>query len=346
MKKLVCLALALCMILSLAACGGSNTSSGTTTPAQSSSSSSGSSSGGEAAASTSDYKWPTRPVNVTVAASAGGATDIIVRKYAEKFQELTGQPMVITNITGASAYVTTKTASPDGYNFGTMSTAFLTYKHQGMVDFTWDEGYDTAALFGTSGLLGFVVSADSQFQTINDLVDYAKAHPGELTVGNGQGTPFYWQLAFQKATDTDLYTVHLGDTNELNVSLLGGQVDAIVSRYTAVKAYLESGDFRALCFATEQRSEIAPDIPTCKESGIDYTFSPEIMAMMCPKGTPVEAREAMNNVFAQIHADEAFMAEINAMGQEMPREYDINEMEDFIANAQNEIDAVIALAEG
>lgn len=52
-----------------------------------------------------DAAWPTRPVNVTVAASAGGATDIIVRKYAEKFQEVTGQPMVITNVSGAAAYV-------------------------------------------------------------------------------------------------------------------------------------------------------------------------------------------------------------------------------------------------
>ncbi|MBR0313101.1 MAG: tripartite tricarboxylate transporter substrate binding protein [Oscillospiraceae bacterium] len=346
MKKIMALVLAAMMILSLVACGQSNPSTGsnTNTPAQNNSSTSNNSS--DNTSTTSNYEWPTRPVNVTVAASAGGATDIIVRKYAEKFQEITGQPMVITNITGASAYQTTKTAAADGYNFGTMSTAFLTYKHQGMVDFTWDEGFDTAALFGVSGLLGFVVPKDSQFQTINDLVDYAKAHPGELTVGNGQGTPFYWQLAFQKATDTDLYTVHLGDTNELNVSLLGKQVDAIVSRYTAVKAYLESGDFRMLCFATEQRSEIAPDVPTCKESGIDYTFSPELIALMCPKGTPVEAREAINNVFAQIHADEAFMADINALGNEMPREYSITEMETFIAGAQDEINAVMELAEG
>ena len=310
MKKLLCLVLTLCMVVTLAACGqqgapggsASNSGGGASSPAQ----------GGSG--------WPTRPVNVTVAASAGGATDIIVRKYAEKFQELTGQPMVITNVSGASAYVTAKTAAPDGYNFGTMSTAFLTYQHQGMVDFTWDEGYDTAAVFGTSSLIGFVVRSDSPFETINDLVDYAKAHPGELTVGNGQGTPFYWQLAFQKVTGADLYTVHLGDTNELNVSLLGNQVDAVVSRYTAVKAYLESGDFRMLCIAAEERSEVASDVPTCLESGIEYTFSPELIALMCPKGTPVEAREAMNKVFADMHADAAFMEEIRALGQEITQE--------------------------
>jgi len=336
MKKMFCLALTLCMALSLAACGQQDT------PGSSSSTSGNSAS----VPAQNESSWPTRPVNVTVAASAGGATDIIVRKYAEKFQELTGQPMVITNISGASAYVTAKTAAPDGYNFGTMSTAFLTYKHQGMVDFTWDEGYDTAAMFGTSGLIGFVVRNDSPFETINDLVDYAKEHPGEVTVGNGQGTPFYWQLAFQKETDIDLYTVHLGDTNELNVALLGNQVDAIVSRYTATKAYLESGDFRMLCIATKERSKVVSDIPTCLESGIDYTFSPELIAMMCPKGTPVEAREGMNKVFAEIHADEKFKEELFALGQEISQEYDINEMETFIAAAQEEILNVIELAEG
>lgn len=339
MKKLFSLMLALCLTASLAACGqqsasGSNPSN---TPAPGNST---------PAPSQGDSNWPTRPVNVTVAASAGGATDILARKYAEKFQELTGQPMVITNISGASAYVTLKTAAPDGYNFGTMSPAFLTYKHQGMVDFTWDEGFETAALFGSNVLLGFVVPNDSPFKTVNDLVDYAKEHPGELTVGNGQGTPFYWQLAFQKATDIDLYTVHLGDTNELNVALLGGQVDVIVSRYGALKAYIESGDFRMLCIAAEERSEIAPDIPTCLESDIDFTFAPEVLTMMCPKGTPVEAREGMNRVFAEIHTDEDFMEEVRALGQEVTQEYSIEELESLLADAQAEILEVVKLAEG
>ena len=332
MKKALSLILAIAMVLMLVACneGGNGTST----------------QGNNQNSNNNSSNWPTRPVNVTVAASAGGATDIIVRKYAEKFQEVTGQPMVITNITGATAYVTLKGAEADGYNFGTMSTAFLTYKHQGMVDFTWDEAYEPGALFGISGLLGFVVGKDSPFQTINDLVEFAKANPGKLTVGNGQGTPWYWQLAFQKATDVDLYTVHLGDTNELNVSLLGGQVDAIVSRYTAVKSYLESGDFRMLCFATEERSAIAPDIPTCKESGIDFTFSPELIALMAPKGTPTEALEALNEVFKKMQADPEFVKELNALGQEVSSTHlNPSELATFIGNAQKEILDVIDLAE-
>ena len=326
MKKLFCLALALCMSISLSACG------------QTGDSGSGDPQGGS--------NWPTRPVNVTVAASAGGATDIIVRMYAEKFQEVTGQPLVVTNISGASAYVTAQTASPDGYNFGTMSTAFLTYKHQGMVDFTWDEGYELAAMLGTSGLLGFVVPSDSPYETINDLVDAVKANPGGITVGNGQGTPYYWQLAFQVATDTEFYTVHLGDTNELNVALLGDQVDVIVSRYTAVQPYLESGDFRMLCIGTEERSEMAPDIPTCLESGIDFTFSPEFVTLVAPKETPVEALEGMNQVIAEIHADEEFMEEIRAMGQEVTQEYSLEDLDVFMEEAQAEIMDVIELTEG
>ena len=335
MKKLFSFLLALCMTISLAACGQQVGSGGTSSTAGSGAS--GSTQGGS--------DWPTRPVNITVAASAGGATDILVRMYAEKFQEVTGQPLVVTNISGASAYVTASTASPDGYNFGTMSTAFLTYKHQGMVDFTWDEGYEMAAMVGTSALIGFVVPSDSPYETINDLVDAAKANPGTITVGNGQGTPYYWQLAFQKATNTDFYTVHLGDTNELNVALLGGQVDVVVSRYTAVKPYLESGDFRMLCIAAEERSESAPDIPTCLESSIDFTFSPEFVVFVAPKETPVEALEGMNKVMAEIHSDEEFMAEIMALGQEVTQEYSIEELNSFMENAQAEIMDVIALAE-
>ena len=195
-------------------------------------------------------------------------------------------------------------------------------------------------------MLGFVVRADSEFQTINDLVAYAKANPGKLTVGNGSGTPFYWQLAFQKATETDLYTVHLGDTNELNVALLGKQVEVIVSRYTAVKAYLESGDFKMLCFATENRSTIAPEVPTCKEMGIDFTFSPEMVALVAPKGAPAEALETLNKIIYDMQQDPAFAAELAKLGQEIPdRQYTVTDLKDFVATAESEIMAVVELAE-
>lgn len=321
--------------LALTACGGAASSTALATGNTDASSA--------APVKSSDAAWPTRPVNITVAASAGGATDVIARKYAEKFQTVTGQPMVITNISGASAYITSKTASADGYNFGTLSTAFLSYKHDGKVDFSWDEGYDTAAMYGISALMGFVVPKNSSFQTVNDLVEYAKENPGKLTVGNGNATPYYWQLAFQRATDIDLYTVHLGDTNELNVALLGGNVDVIVSRYAAVKAYIESGDFRMLCIGTENRSELAPDIPTCKESGIDFTYSPEMVALVCPKGTPLEAREGMNKVFAEMQSDPEFVKAINAMGQEVSEQMDIDELEKFISAAQDEVNEVLAI---
>ena len=321
MKKFLSLLLVLIMVLSLTACSGTKKAE-------------------EAKA------WPTRPVNVTVAASAGGSTDIIARLYAEKFQEITGQPMVITNISGASAYVTSKEAEPDGYNFGTVSTAFLTYKHQGKVDFTWSEGYDTAAMFGVNALIGICVRVDSPYETITDLLDAAKADPEGVICGGGSGTPYYWKLAFDQAAGTTIYTAALGDTNELNVALLGGQVDAIVTRQGAVKSYLDSGDFRFLCIAAEERSELAPEIPTCKEYGIDFVFSPEMLAMMAPKGTPIEAREGMNKVFAQMQADPEFRKELLALGQEFLENYTLEQQGEFIDGAYNQSMEVIKAVEG
>ena len=66
---------------------------------------------------------------------------------------------------------------------------------------------------------------------------------------------------------------------------------------------------------------------------------------MAPKETPVEALEAMNKVFAEIHADADFMADINAMGLETPEDYDLTQMKEFISAAEADIMSVIALAE-
>ncbi|MBS7527595.1 tripartite tricarboxylate transporter substrate binding protein [Fusibacter paucivorans] len=284
------------------------------------------------------FEWPTRPVNVTVTASAGGYTDIMIRKMGEAFQEATGQPFVITNVSGMSGYEAGRTAEPDGYNFSTASTSLLTYKPMGTLNFTWD-AYEPVALLGMDDTMGIVVNADSPYQTINELFDAIEANPDSIICGSSMtGFPYYWRLALQESLGFEIYSASIGDTAERNVSLIGNQVDCIITPYAAVKAYVESGDFKVLAIAAEERSIMCPDVPTMLECGYDFTFSSQFGCLMAPIGTPVEVLEACNEVFNQMFSDEAKAKEFKELGYAVYPGYDLDAIDAFLTKGQSDIE--------
>ena len=117
------------------------------------------------------------------------------------------------------------------------------------------------------------VRADSPYQTINDLFDASKADPTSITGGiTLSGQPYMFAKALKDAVGIDLYYVDTGNTSERNAALLGGQVDYIITNVMSVQGYVDSGDFRLIAIDGEERFELAPDVPTFKEQGVDFCF--------------------------------------------------------------------------
>ena len=249
-------------------------------------------------------RWPNRPVNVIVPASAGGSIDNIIRLLAERFQKKTGRSILITNITGSAGYETARQADADGYNFICGTINLFTYELNGNLSYGWDE-YEMVA-FCSSPFNSYCVAvrADSPYQTILDLLDAAKANPYALTGGVAMtGQPRMIVDALQSAIGYDLHLTDVGYSYEGNAALLGGHVDWILSNCPSCDPYVQSGDFRLLAVCGDVRYPTDPDVPTFKEMGVDFSFPARPLVWLAPKGTSAEACEAFNRILREISED-------------------------------------------
>jgi tripartite-type tricarboxylate transporter receptor subunit TctC len=158
-----------------------------------------------------------------------------------------------------------------------------------------------------------VVKADSPFKTAQDVIDYAKANPGKLTLsGSGKGTSNHLaQVRFDKMAGIKTTYVPFAGTGPSNTALLGGQVQAAWG-YTTSAAGV--GDqVRVLAVAMETRHPKYPDVPTFKELGFDL-ISGAYRGIAVPKDTPEEIRKKLSEMIGQINADPEFQKKMTEGG--------------------------------
>lgn len=337
-------AMALAAMMLLSGCGDPNASAGSaaTTAAPAATTAAAAESKAETkaeaetkteAASAGEVDWPKQPVNVMCPAAAGGGTDLMLRILNEAFTKKTGQPFVITNVKGISGYEQTHQANPDGYNYILGTTTIFTSEADGTLTYDWND-YSMVAFVPGNYTTVIAVQADSPYKDINDLLEAAKK--GEATGGiTLSGQPYLFALALKEQTGIDLYYVDTGNTSERNAALLGGQVDYIITNTAASQGYVDSGDFRFLAIDGEERYELAPDVPTFKEQGVDFCFVAQPLVWLAPEGTDPAVCEKFNSILAELYADPAVQEEfkkINTILYPLPNvEESVKAGEDFAA---------------
>ncbi len=283
--------------------------------------------------------WPKQPVNVVVTAAAGGGMDNIIRIMNEYFVKKTGQSFVIDNITGTAGYEKTHSANADSYNFLFGTTTIFTSKLDGSLSFDWADFDMVSFLDSPYNTSCIAVQASSPYQTLNDLLDAAKADPNSVTGGiTLTGQPLMIVQALQDVLGYELYTTDVGNAGERNAALLGGHVDWILNNTSSCDPYVQSGDFRILAVCGEERYPMNPDVPTIKECGIDFSFPAQPLVFLAPKGTPADVCEAFNKILTEINTDEAFLKDVqeklNGTG------YTTRNVADSIAAAQKYADTL------
>jgi tripartite-type tricarboxylate transporter receptor subunit TctC len=244
--------------------------------------------------------FPSRPLRIVVPTPPGGNLDAVSRAIGERLTALVGQPVVVENRTGASSTVGTRhvAQSPaDGYTLLTMANTFLSTPAV-----MANAGYDAETDFtGVSMLVRLpnviVVPVGSPFQTLRELIEGARAKPGEVTFATAGAGSVGHISAERFARDLGLKLVHVpykGNGPAL-IDMVGGRVAMMFDQVSTSAPHVRSGRLRALAVTSAARSPVLPDVPTMAEAGVrdfeDYTFNGFAVAAATPR-----------DVVAQLHA--------------------------------------------
>lgn len=255
-----------------------------------------------AAQSVQAQAWPNKPVRVIVPFPPGNTTDIMTRLAAPYVSERLGQQIVVDNRPGASGMLGTDMiakAQPDGYTIGTGQGGPLTTLPHTSKTIPYDPLKDFAPIaLSTTNYLGIVASPAAPFKTLPEMIAYAKANPGKLTVGtNGEGG--FPHLAFEHLRMMGKFTfshIPYKGSAQIATDLIGGQVMAGIDGISGITPHIRSG--RITLLAITNKTRVAPwlDTPTANESVPGYD-SGGWFGYIAPSGTPPAIVKRLNEEF-------------------------------------------------
>jgi tripartite-type tricarboxylate transporter receptor subunit TctC len=266
--------------------------------------------------------YPTRPITAIIPFAGGSASDVVSRILFDKMSQLLGQPIIVENRPGAGGNNGTAVAAkatPDGYTLlgggsGPVAANVSLYKH---LDYDQVKDFETISPFAAFTIV-VVASNTLPVNTLQDLIAYAKAHPGELNYGSvGIGSSQH--LAgeyFSQLTGTKLTHVPYKNIGQYVPDLMAGQVPLGFQWFPNVSAALAAKGAKALAVAGANRLGALPDTPTTKEAGLpDYIVS-GWFALLAPKGTPAAIVAKLNDAVKAAEADPAIRARFQQQGAE------------------------------
>lgn len=260
-------------------------------------------------------EYPEKPINYILAFNPGGESDISARFQQPYFEKVAGQQAVIqyqAGAGGAQAWSQLNSMEGDGYTI--MGTNL---PHIVLQPIQKDVGYKTEDLTNVYFFHytpdAIFVPKDSEFQSLQDLIDFAKENPGAMTFG-GSGSFSANHLAQQRFDDlvgvTTTYVPFSGSGPAVT-AVLGSQVMAGFNYSTSFLNQPEG--VRMLAVASEERLPTDPGVPTFKELGIELVGG-AYRGLAVPSSTPEDIRQAVSDIIGKINADPAFIKQMEDAG--------------------------------
>ena len=261
--------------------------------------------------------YPSRPIRLLVGFGAGGPTDIPARFVANRLGAALGQPVVVENKPVAAGMMATRdlfAAPADGYtlllctHFDPINAAM--YRDVG---FKLDDlaPISLIAEYYYGLALANVVPADS----FAAFVDYAKAHPGDLTyatIGAGSAQEIMARQ-LQKAAGIAMNRIPFRGGAQVTQELVAGRVDFYVSPTLAIVPQYQAKQLKILATTSPERLKNLPEIPTLREAGIDYVrFG--WLGICAARGTPEAVIKTLHDRIVPIVAMPEYRAVIENGG--------------------------------
>ncbi len=261
--------------------------------------------------------YPARPIKLICPWPAGGSTDAVMRALAESAGKALGGQFIVENKAGASGMLGPNelvNAAPDGYTLSQLTIGVMRLPHMQKMQFDPLKDFTYIAML-TGYTFGIVVRADSPIKSIKDLVDFAKAKPGEFTYGStGNGTtPHLAVEEFAAKAGIKLQHIPFKGNADGMQALLGGHVMSH-SDATGWGPHVDAGTCRLLATYGSKRTKRWPNIPTLNELGYD-TISDSPFAIGGPKGMDPDLTQKLHDAFRKTLDDPAVLASFEKYDQ-------------------------------
>ncbi|SOY47265.1 conserved exported hypothetical protein [Cupriavidus taiwanensis] len=262
--------------------------------------------------------WPEKPVRLIVPTAPGGAPDIVARLFGDALSKRLGQAVIVENRPGAGGNIGMQAllaAPADGYTIGYGNNATLSTNR-----FLYSKlPYDPDKLVPIVGLVTTVnilaVNPSLPVKTTQELVAYARANPGKLSMGSaGNGTTSHLggELFKVMASLNIAHVPYKGSTPALQ-DLVGNNVQLMFDNVPSIGPYVVSNRVRALAVTSSKRSPQFPDLPTMAEAGLKGYELTAWAGLVAAPGTPAEAIERLNREVNAIIKDPAFRAHLDKL---------------------------------
>jgi len=289
--------------------------------------------------------YPAKDVTMIVPWSAGGGTDTIARSLVAESETCFGANINVVNKTGAVGAIgmgATLAARNDGYTVGLITFNLSTYGLLDQAELSYRD-FDLIQLINQSpGAI--TVSANSEWQTLDDLMKYSLENPGVVTVGHA-GTGGAWHLSaatLAKSYDASFNYVPFDGSANVRTALLGNHVAVAATGIDEMKQLLEAGEVRILAVNALERADAFPDVPTVSEAG--YAIEAPVYdwrGLAAPKGLDESVKAKITEGFKACFESASFQTLAKEKG--LPLVYKAEkDFETFLADMETSLGAAIA----
>ncbi|GBF76596.1 hypothetical protein PA598K_05074 [Paenibacillus sp. 598K] len=267
-----------------------------------------------------DTPFPEKSIELIVPFNAGGVSDILARAFAEAANGVIDQQITIKNVGGGSGtvgnYELVK-AKPDGYTWLWAATGHISSAlHITPAQYTRDD----FTIVNKAGEMAVtvVVPKNSPFQTLQDLIDHAKANPGEVTVGNPGESTVVALLAqlLEDREEIQLQHVPFQGSGPLLPAVLGNHVDVGFMNVPEISGQVAAGELRALAVLSENRVDQLPDVPTAKEQGVDVAGGASHFIVI-PNDVPEEVVQKIDALTKAVYETDRFKELMDQVGYQI-----------------------------
>ena len=264
-------------------------------------------------------EYPERPIRMVIPFAAGGPADLVGREFATLLGQKLGQTVVVVNLGGGHGVPALNQVlgqDADGYTLLMPASGNMTVPSKVMQD------KDVLTLLAPISLLTksphvLVTSAKLPVKTTQELIDYAKAHPGKVNFGSAGvgGVAHLGMELFKSQAKVDVVHVPYRGTSQVITDLAAGQVHALFSSMPSLKPMIDQGTVTALAMSAPSSGSYTSTLPVITETmpGMEYTTW---YGLFAKAGTPPEIVEKLNQAVVDTLKDPELNKKFDPQGVE------------------------------